>query len=101
MDINQSTHESILIFGQLRFPATLWNMTKVEEVEEIKSMGLNKILNKIWFCHSPILGLTCGHCNPCKDAMRTGSAYQVSRLGSFLWEARDFYRKIKRRLWHH
>lgn len=84
IDVAQSSPEAVLLFQNIRFPSTLWNMTKLEEADELKSMGLEEAYRKTWFCHRPVFGLACGHCNPCRDALNEGMAYRVTRLGYVL-----------------
>lgn len=64
-------------------------MSKLEEVEYMKSIGLESIIGKTHFCHTPVFGLTCGQCNPCKDALNEGMQYRVSTFGRIL----GFFRK--------
>lgn len=90
IDQQNSSKEAILLFENIRFPKTIWNLTKLEEVEKIKKMGLECIIHLTWFCHRPILGLTCGHCNPCKDAINEGMSCRVSRIGFFLGAIRKY-----------
>lgn len=90
VDCDHSTQEAVLVFGNLRFPSSLWNMTKLEEAEEIKNMGLGVVLGKTWFCHTPVFGMTCGHCNPCKDALYEGMAFRVSKVGFVLGAIREY-----------
>lgn len=78
------------IFENLRIGKKVWTMSKLEEVEYMKSIGLESIILKTHFCHTPVLGLTCGQCNPCKDALNEGMGFRVSKLGRVL----GFLRKI-------
>lgn len=71
-------------------------MTKLEEVEYMKSIGLENIILKTWFCHRPVFGYTCGHCNPCKDALNEGMSFRVSKIGYVLGTLRLCYGKFKR-----
>ena len=84
VDAIRSSNEGALIFQNLLLPASLWNMTKLDEVEGYKNFGFEKSIKDTWFCHRPIFGLPCGHCNPCKDCLNEGMAYRVPRLGYFL-----------------
>ena len=64
IDTELSKSEARLLFKNLLMPKTLWNMTKTEEVQEIKKIGFEEVINKTWFCHNPIFGMPCGNCNP-------------------------------------
>lgn len=81
IDPLNSSNEGVSVFQNLLLPASLWNMTKLEEVEMYRKLGYEKTINKTWFCHSPIFGLPCGHCNPCKDCLNEGMAFRVPKLG--------------------
>lgn len=84
IDAVHSSNEGALIFQDLLLPASLWNMTKLDEVEGYKKLGFEKTLKETWFCHRPIFGLPCGHCNPCKDCLNEGMAYRIPRIGFLL-----------------
>lgn len=73
-------------------------MSKLEEIEEFKKLGFEKSILKTWFCHRPVFGLPCGHCNPCKDCLNEGLAFRVPRLGYLLGEARRIYYGARRRI---
>ena len=79
-----SSEEVMKIYGNLRFPLPLYKMTKEDEVETIKQMGLFDTMKKTWFCHYPIFGYPCGHCNPCKDALNEGMEWRVPKKGYYL-----------------
>ncbi len=70
-----------IIFERLYFPTFMKNLEKPTEWEYLKSHGAEKIARMTWFCHRPVLGRTCGHCNPCKDALNEGMSFRVSKLG--------------------
>lgn len=72
------------VYGNFLFPTPLFNMTKEQEIEDIERMGYTETMKKTWFCHHPIFGLPCGHCNPCKDAYYAGLGWRVPKLGYFL-----------------
>lgn len=95
IDQKESSPEAVLLFGNIRLPSSIWNMTKLEEVEFIKSLGLEEVILKTWFCHRPIFGYTCGHCNPCKDALNEGMAFRVSKFGYVLGLLRNVYNRCK------
>lgn len=84
VDPHRSSPESFRVFENLVVPARLFTMTKTDEVEEYKRMGLFNVAKSTWFCHTPILGLTCGRCGPCMDALNEGLEWRVSRTGTLL-----------------
>ena len=91
----KSSRDAVLLFENLRFPSTLWKMSKLEEIEEMKQLGLEKIIMKTWFCHRPIFGMACGHCNPCKDALNEGLGFRVSWGGYLLGTIRQYTEILK------
>lgn len=93
-----SSNEGVLMFENLLFPATLWHMTKLDEVVAYKNLGFKNSLTKTWFCHAPILGLPCGHCNPCKDCLNEGMAFRVPRFGYFLGAIRNNFIEVVRKI---
>lgn len=72
------------IFGNLLFPEVLFSTEKTEEIRLMREWGLDDVVMATWFCHNPVLGLPCGHCNPCRDALNEGLAWRVPRLGCIL-----------------
>ena len=86
---SSSSNEAVLLFENLLFPATLWHMSKLDEVEAYKNLGFGKTIYKTWFCHNPIFGLPCGHCNPCKDCLNEGMAFRVPHTGYILGAIRN------------
>ena len=79
IDTRNSSENGIIIFENILLPATIWHMSKLEEIEEYKRLGFEKTIRKTWFCHRPVLGIPCGHCNPCKDCLNEGLAFRVPR----------------------
>lgn len=95
---DKSTKEGITLFKNILLPATLWQMSKLDEIEEFKQLGFEHIISKTWFCHRPIWGLPCGHCNPCKDCLNEGLEFRVPLLGYILGEIRRIYYGLRRRV---
>lgn len=92
IDPSASTHDGCLIFANIDFPISLWNITKPEEIMQIKEMGHENTITHTWFCHNPVFGLPCGHCNPCKDALYEGMDWRVPLAGRLLyWIYKPFY----------
>lgn len=100
--INKSLASTSLVsvFENLRFPKKLWSMSKLQEVEFMKSIGLESIILKTHFCHTPVFGLTCGQCNPCKDALNEGMAFRVSKVGRILGLLRKIFYDLPRKVLH-
>ncbi len=85
--------DSSIIYEHILFPEFIINIGKIQEWNELIDMGLESVAKKTWFCHSPILGYSCGHCNPCKDALNENMEFRVSKIGYNLWCIRHFYDK--------
>ena len=98
IDESASSPEGILIFQNLILPASLWHMSKLDEVEAYRAWGYGDTITKTWFCHRPVFGLPCGHCNPCKDCLNEGLAFRVPRLGYYLGTCRMYLFGILRRI---
>lgn len=77
--------DASLLYEHLLFPCFLMNgKQKTEEWDELHQLGFGDVAEMTWFCHHPILGLTCGHCHPCQDALHEGMAFRVSKVGYVL-----------------
>lgn len=72
------------IFMHLKMPVSLFHITKPIEYQRMCDMGLKNVADATWFCHNPIMGMTCGCCNPCRDALHEGMAWRVSKIGHIL-----------------
>lgn len=89
ISLEKAHSNAVLLFERLHFPSHLFSIEKIEEAKLLKKWGCNDILNSTWFCHSPIFGYPCGHCNPCKDALNEGMSWRVPRLGRILGSCRN------------
>ncbi len=108
IDRGASSSDAVNLFENLRFPVSLWSMTKEEEVAQMNAMNCGDVMKMTWFCYTPVFGLPCGHCNPCKDALNEGMAYRVPKLGRALGfcqhytfhALRHVYREVKKKFSH-
>ena len=87
------------VFEHLYFPKFMRNLEKTSEWSYFQDDDAGNIARMTWFCHRPVLGMTCGHCNPCKDALNEGMAFRVSKVGYVLGFLRQFSDKLLS-LWH-
>ncbi|MCF8095226.1 MAG: hypothetical protein K9J79_07670 [Desulfobacteraceae bacterium] len=76
LDKSKSTRDLEEVFGNFRFP--IMNESKVSMQKEAKRLGYNSIMNKTWFCFTPIGNEPCGVCNPCQYAIEEGMAFRFS-----------------------
>ncbi|WP_017925877.1 hypothetical protein [Thioalkalivibrio sp. HL-Eb18] len=74
------------LFQYYRFP--LLSVTKEAMKYDAEAKGFLPLLEQSWFCHSPILGQPCGHCQPCRFSRESRRTIQYSRLGPLLELAR-------------
>lgn len=84
IDFTNASHDLKNIFGRFRMPLSLFHKTKQSEYKGLCDMGLKEVADSTWFCHQPVLGFPCGHCNPCWDAMNEGMSWRVPHIGRFL-----------------
>ena len=82
------------IFKDFLFPKSLYHKTKREEIEKLKNLGYDKVLKKVWTCFNPVLGMPCGHCFPCKSAMKEGAGVLIPLGGYILGGLRLYYGKF-------
>lgn len=73
-------------------------MTKEEEINRLKELGHQNTIKYTWFCHFPVWGMPCGHCNPCRDCLNEGLAFRVPKLGRLLYYIYKPYKTIMRKL---
>lgn len=89
---DKSSKDGMLVFSNIDLPTSLWNLTKLEEVEQLKRMGHSDTIKYTWFCHFPVFGMPCGHCNPCQDSINEGLSFRVPLKGRILYY---FYKPLK------
>jgi 7-cyano-7-deazaguanine synthase in queuosine biosynthesis len=88
------------LFQNFSFP--LIRVTKSETYELVKQHGWNDIMEMTWFCHSPVRFsvfqgnriFPCGHCNPCKIALREGFGWRIPVAGRFLGRVQRFLKAV-------
>lgn len=98
IDPEKGSHEwaSYTLFKDFLFPKSLYHKTKREEIEELKRLGYDEVLKKVWTCFHPVFGMPCGHCFACQSAMNEGAREMVSIVGYLLGGIRLYYGKILR-----
>lgn len=100
-DTDASSCDGKLIYSNIDLPTSLWGMTKLEEVEKLRTMGHGDTVKHTWFCHSPAFGHPCGHCNPCRDSINEGLAFRVPLSGRLLYYIHKPWQMIACRLKKH
>jgi 7-cyano-7-deazaguanine synthase len=101
VDIEKPDPDFLKVFGLFRFPLPLFELTKIEILEEYKKLGFAETINKTWFCHTPVKNKACGVCNPCKSVIKEGLAFRLSEKAlarnktEMKYGDRRWYKKIK------
>lgn len=86
-----------LLFGQLKFP--LLNYTKLDMKKEAVDNQDIEILNKSWFCFTPINNQPCGVCNPCKYSLAEGMDYRFSTRAKLYSKIPHTIKSLRRRVY--
>lgn len=76
LDKSKSTEDLIKVFGNFHFPILDYSKLDMKRIAENK--GYESIMDRTWFCHSPINNEPCGICNPCKYAIEEGMDFRFS-----------------------
>jgi len=77
LDQENSTADICTLFGHFHFP--LAQYTKLDMKDYYLKNGYAAVMDKTWFCHSPINNKPCGMCNPCKYTIEEGMPERFSR----------------------
>lgn len=93
LDQDNSSKDAITIFGSMHFP--IIQLSKIDMLERYRSSGFSGIVEKTWFCHTPVRGEPCGVCNPCKHAIQEGLDFKIPSAGlkrhEFEMKYREFF----------
>ena len=76
VDKENSSNDIINFFGNFHLP--LLDYTKLSMKKEAEDNGFIDIMNKTWFCYTPIADEPCGSCNPCFTTIEAGLEYRFS-----------------------
>ncbi len=77
VDQSVSSDDIIKVFGNYHYPILYYN--KLEMKKEAEEMGFIEIMNKTWFCHTPIDSEPCGRCVACAGTIKKGLEYRLSK----------------------
>ena len=78
IDPERSTRELKLVFGDFNLSET-FDMTKQDEEKALREMGYGNLIEKTWFCHTPVLGRPCGYCHPCETTIEAGQTWRFTK----------------------
>jgi len=102
VDSAESQRDLSLVFGRFRFPIPLFDTTKKQLVELYKEYGYGHLIDKTWFCQSPMNGEPCGTCSPCRLTARAGMQFRFSDKALERYEKHhrrgELWRRIKSQL---
>lgn len=93
-----SSEDGLRLFGRMLFPYHQWELTKADEMRLMQEWGYADVFVRTWFCHRPILGMPCGHCDPCKSAREEGFGWRIPVLSRVLYPVvRPFQKLFKKK----
>lgn len=93
-----SSEDGLRLFGRMLFPYHQWELTKADEMRLMQEWGYADVFVRTWFCHRPILGMPCGHCDPCKSAREEGFGWRIPMLSRVLYPVvRPFQKLFKKK----
>lgn len=81
IDKGKSDKDLVSVFGDFHFPYPLFEITKLQMIEEYYKLGFRDTLNKTWFCHNPVNNQPCGVCTPCKLVIEEGLVFRIPTAG--------------------
>ena len=96
IDKSVSSNDIIKVFGNYHYPILFYS--KLEMKKEAEEMGFIDIMNKTWFCHTPINNEPCGRCVPCMFTIKTGLEYRLSKAALRRYKRKKFIEPIKNTL---
>ena len=96
LDKSISSNDIIKVFGNYHYPILFYS--KLEMKREAEEKGFIGILNKTWFCHSPINNQPCGRCVPCKGTIKKGLEYRLNKAALRRYRKNKIIEPIKKTL---
>lgn len=85
------------IFKNFHFP--LFDLTKLDIQAMSNQSGFNDIMEKTWFCFTPINGKPCGKCAPCDYTIIEGLGRRVPIISRLRWLLYYQPKQILRRIY--
>ena len=82
------------VFGRLDFG--MLDVSKVEARRMAKDGGWMPLMDRTWFCHTPVRGKPCGMCNPCRDAMVEGMSWRMPLLSRMRYHVYSLWRSLRK-----
>lgn len=94
LDIMNSSAELIKVFGCFDFP--ILEYSKLDMKKDAEENGFINLMNKTWFCHTPIENEACGICNPCIYTIEEGLKYRFSAKALRRYNIRKYLAPLKK-----
>lgn len=99
IDKSISSEDIIKTFGNYHYPILFY--TKLEMKKEAEERGFGDIMDKTWFCHTPINEQACGVCFPCMFTIKKGLGYRLNKTALMRYrryKRKKFFEPIKNTL---
>ena len=88
LDTEASSKDLCTLFQDFRFPLEPYR--KLAMKQYYIENGYTDIMNKTWFCFTPINGKPCGKCNPCKYTIEEGMGERFTFTAKMRYACRKF-----------
>ena len=97
IDKSVSSKDIIKVFGNYHYPILYYS--KLEMKKEAEEKGFIDLMNKTWFCHTPIDNQPCGRCVPCVGTIKKGLEYRLSKAALGRYRRKKIIDPIKKHLY--
>jgi 7-cyano-7-deazaguanine synthase len=94
VDKSVSSEEINRVFGNYHYPILHYN--KLEMKKEAEEKGFIDLMNKTWFCHTPIGAEPCGCCAACVGTIKKGLEYRLSKAALRRYKRKKYIDPFKR-----
>ena len=94
LDNSKSSAELIKVFGSFNFP--ILEYSKLDMKRDAEENRFINLMNKTWFCHTPIDNEACGICNPCIYTIEEGLKYRFSAKALRRYNIRKYLAPLKK-----
>ena len=88
-DLEHSPKELHVLFQNYHFPIAF--MTKLDIMKNYLKLCCEDVMNLTWFCFTPINGLPCGMCTPCRLTIEGGVKARFSNAALRRYWTRKYF----------
>lgn len=81
------------MYSSFSFP--LINLSKRDMEKKVMEWKHQSIMSLVWSCFTPVLGMPCGHCQPCKVAKKEGHGNRVGIIGPLIYSSQSTLNRIR------